>query len=145
MTQAASADWPARLAPTAGAGFVSGAPRMILRGEGLAALCLSLAAFSHLGGSWALFAILFLAPDLAMLGYLAGPRIGAVAYNAAHSHLGPAFLAGVGLIAASHTALVVALIWSAHIGFDRLLGYGLKYSTAFGDTHLGRIGKAARA
>jgi hypothetical protein len=38
----------------------------------------------------------------------------------------------------------VALIWLAHIGFDRALGYGLKYKAGFGFTHLGRIGPAAK-
>jgi hypothetical protein len=39
------------------------------------------------------------------------------------------------------TILLIAMIWLAHIGFDRALGYGLKYASGFGFTHLGRIGK----
>jgi hypothetical protein len=94
------------------------------------------AAFHRMGGGWALFAGLFLVPDLSMLGYLAGPRLGALGYNAGHSYLGPALLGVIGLAAASPLAAQLALIWSAHIGFDRLLGYGLKYPSAFGNTHL---------
>ena len=60
-----------------------------------------------------------------MLGYLAGPRAGAVAYNAGHSHLLPASLAALAL--GNQTLLLGAVIWIAHIGFDRFAGYGLKY------------------
>lgn len=74
-----------------------------------------------------------------VMGYLAGPRVGAVSYNLAHSYVGPVVL---GVSAATHpVGLHLALIWAAHIGFDRLLGYGLKYPRAFGDTHLGLIGR----
>lgn len=123
-------------------GAVAGAPGRILRLEGLAALIIALILYARFGGAWGLFAILFLTPDLAMLGYLAGPRWGALAYNAAHSYLGPAALAATSLATGAHTPVMIALIWVAHIGFDRVLGYGLKYGTAFGDTHLGRAGKA---
>lgn len=85
------------------------------------------------------FASLFLVPDLSMLGYLRGPRVGAVCYDAAHSYVGPLALLGVGGLAAAPTAVAIALIWIAHVGFDRALGYGLKYGTAFRDTHLGRV------
>ena len=71
----------------------------------------------------------------------AGPRIGAVVYNAFHSYVGPALLAAVCLLAGLSTA--VPLIWAAHIGFDRALGYGLKYASGFSDTHLGVIGRRA--
>jgi hypothetical protein len=91
------------------------------------------------GHSWALLAALFLLPDLSFAGYLAGPRAGAVAYNAMHSYVGPLALA-IGF-AATGRPPVIALIWGAHIGFDRLLGYGLKYPSAFADTHLGPIGR----
>ena len=122
---------------------VAGGPRILLRGEGLLVLVGALIAYGHLGGGWGLFAALFLVPDLSMLGYLAGPRAGAIAYNAAHSYLAPGALA----IAAPWipTLAPFAVIWIAHIGMDRMLGYGLKYATAFGDTHLGRVGLRRRA
>jgi len=98
-------------------------------------------AYRALGGGWAVFALLFLLPDLSMLGYLACRRVGATCYNAAHSYLGPALLAALGATSNAHVLLCVACIWAAHVGFDRLLGYGLKYGTSFGDTHLGRRGR----
>ena len=112
----------------------------ILRLEGAAALAAGLAGFALVGGHWQTFALLVLAPDLAMLAYLLGPRAGARAYNLAHSHVGPALLAAVGLWLAPGL-LPVACIWLAHIGFDRAMGYGLKSERMFGITHLGRIGK----
>ena len=95
------------------------------------------------GGSWLAFAVLFFAPDLSFAGYVAGPRVGAALYNVAHSYVGPLILAAT--LPSVGAGLPLALVWGAHIGFDRALGYGLKYPSAFGDTHLGRIGKAASA
>jgi len=89
---------------------------------------------------WALI-VLFFAPDLGFLGYLAGPRVGAAVYNLLH-------LYGAGLVLLVWSAFFgpealtsLAMLWMAHIGFDRMLGYGLKEPTAFADTHLGRIGR----
>ncbi len=119
---------------------IGGAPRLLLRLEGAALLAAAVAAYAWLGGSWALFAVLALAPDLAMLGYLANPRLGSALYNAAHTTLGPFALAALALAGGLDALLPVAAVWAAHIGFDRMLGYGLKYPTAFRDTHLGRLG-----
>jgi hypothetical protein len=116
--------------------------RTWLRFEGLAALVLSTYLYATQGGSWFLFGALFLVPDISFAGYLAGPRIGAMIYNLAHSYVGPLTLAGAHFVSGM-PGLLLAMVWGAHIGFDRTLGYGLKYSTAFGDTHLGRIGRAA--
>ncbi len=91
------------------------------------------------------FAALFLVPDLSMLAYFAGRRIGAVSYNLAHSYILPIALAAAGVVLSRHGLLAPALIWIAHIGFDRMLGYGLKYPTAFGHTHLGLVGKMKRS
>lgn len=121
-------------------GAAHGAPGLILRLEAAAALAASLAFYARSGEGWVMFGLLFLVPDLSMLGYLAGRGVGAAAYNAAHSYLAPAALGAVALIFAPPHLLGIALIWIAHIGFDRLLGYGLKYATAFGDTHLGAKG-----
>jgi hypothetical protein len=120
---------------------VTGGPRLLLRVEGAALLAVATVAFARTGASWWLYAILFLAPDLSFLAYLAGARPGAVAYNAMHTTIGPIALAGAGIVAAQPIALAIALIWAAHIGFDRLLGYGLKYAAGFGFTHLGRMGR----
>lgn len=130
-------------APAAtGAGSASGGVRLMLRLEGLAVLLLATAAYAWQDAGWGLFAALFLLPDLSFLAYLAGPRVGAAAYNAAHSHIGALVLLALGVLAAMPAALAVALVWLAHIGFDRALGYGLKYAAGFDRTHLGRIGQA---
>ncbi len=118
-------------------------PRLLLRLEGLALFILATWAFGYTDTSWWLYAILFLTPDLSFAGYLAGPRLGAFAYNALHTTLGPALLAGLGLFLDHSMLLGIAAIWAAHIGFDRMLGYGLKYTSGFNDTHLGRIGRQA--
>jgi hypothetical protein len=119
--------------------FLLGLPAAMLRGEGATMLAGSVLLYWTGGGSWWLFALLLLAPDLSMLGYLAGPRVGAVAYNVFHSYPLPAALGLVGLFVGVPLAVSVALVWFAHIGMDRLLGYGLKYPTDFKDTHLQRV------
>jgi Domain of unknown function (DUF4260) len=121
---------------------VHGGPKVILRLEGLALLAGALFAYHHVGLGWGWFAALFLVPDLSLLGYLTGPRTGAIVYNTGHSTVGPAALALVGLHAPA--VLPFAAIWFAHVGFDRALGYGLKYASAFGDTHLGKIGRGRK-
>jgi hypothetical protein len=121
-------------------GAVQGSVRLGLRLEGLLTLFAATYAYGRGDHSWAVFAALFLVPDVSFVAYLAGARAGAVAYNAAHSYIGPLLLVTLGLM--NGTIFPVTLIWAAHLGFDRALGYGLKYPTAFGDTHLGRIGKS---
>lgn len=143
MASPASEPGPTRLRETAATPLAAptGVPRLLLRLEGAAAFGAALVAYHALGASWLLFAALFLVPDLSMLGYLAGPRPGAIAYNVVHTYLGPALLALAGGLLGSAITLQVAAIWAAHIGLDRALGYGLKYRTAFADTHLGRLGR----
>jgi hypothetical protein len=114
-------------------------PGLLLRIEGATVLALALLIFSRTGGNWLMFALLALAPDLSMLGYLAGTRVGARIYNLFHIYPLPALLAVYGLLAPNPLALSLALIWFAHIGADRLLGFGLKYPSAFKDTHLSRV------
>jgi len=111
---------------------------LILRLEAILALAGAIAAYRALGGHWGLFALTFLLPDLSMAGYLRNPRLGAALYNAAHTYAAPAALALIGLASGATTPALLALIWAAHIGFDRILGYGLKYPTRFMDTHLSR-------
>jgi hypothetical protein len=116
-------------------------PVMLQRLEGGILLALSLLIYWKLAGPWLWYVVLILAPDLFMLGYLGGPRLGATLYNLGHTWLLPGILAAVGIIGGTSFALDVALIWFGHIGVDRLLGYGLKLPTGFQDTHLGRIGR----
>ncbi len=134
---------PALATSPAVSGFVTGGVRMLLRLEGLAVLALALAAYYQMGFSWLAFVVFFLAPDLSMLAYLAGPQAGAVGYNLVHTYVLPLTLAGIAAVAAWPIAAAAAIIWVAHIGADRALGYGLKYPSRFGDTHLGRIGRAS--
>jgi hypothetical protein len=129
---------------TPNTGMAQGGVRWLLRTEGLALLGGAAALYWRTGGDWKMFAALFLAPDLSFAGYLAGPRAGAAAYNAMHSTIGPLLLAAAGIVFAQPLATFVALIWLAHVGFDRTLGYGLKYGRGFGFTHLGRIGRTPK-
>jgi hypothetical protein len=120
-------------------GAVTGPVRIWLRLEGLVVFLLGACLYTRGDGSWLLFAALFFVPDVSFAGYVGGPRVGAVAYNLAHSYVGPVTL-GASLLSTG-ADLSIAFIWAAHIGFDRALGYGSKYPTAFSDTHLGRIGR----
>lgn len=121
--------------------YVTGMPRTWLRLEGGAVFVACLIAYRWQLGSWWLFALTLLAPDLSMLAYLADPRLGARLYNLVHSYVGPVFLMTYGIGIGRSDVVPWALIWFAHIGLDRLLGYGLKYDSSFGETHLGRIGR----
>jgi hypothetical protein len=118
---------------------IHGGVRVLLRLESLAVLAISLFGFAALHANWWLFAALFLLPDLTFAAYWAGPRIGAIAYNALHSYVGPILLGLAALAIHWSSVLPITLIWTAHIGFDRALGYGLKYPSAFSDTHLGQL------
>jgi hypothetical protein len=114
-------------------------PAQLLRLEGAVLLAASLFFYWRVGGDGWLFLLLILAPDLAMLGYLAGAEIGASAYNLFHIELWPAVLAILGVTTGNAWLLATGLIWFAHLGADRLMGFGLKYPTAFKDTHLNRV------
>ena len=99
----------------------------------------ALALYFHLGYGWILLVVLALAPDLGAVGYAFGPRVGAVSYDVVHCEALPIALGVSGVLAGSERPVQLALIWLTHIGSDRLLGYGLKYPTAFKDTHLQRV------
>ena len=115
-------------------------PRRLLRVEGLALFSLATGAYYLADGSWVLFLVLFLAPDLSAVGYLASPRVGSATYNAAHvAALPAALLAGSWYVGWS-LGIGLALVWLAHVGIDRAVGYGLKYAEApFAETHLQRV------
>ena len=114
-------------------------PGPLLRLEGFVVLTVSFAAYHELSGSWLFFFLLFLWPDLFMLGYLANVRVGAMLYNLVHTYAGPLLLGAAAVFEHWHNMLLFTLIWTAHIGVDRALGYGLKYPTFFKDTHLQHI------
>ena len=113
----------------------------MLRAEGVVLLAAALAGyFGGLDEPWWLVPVLLFVPDVFMAGYAKSHRVGAIMYNLAHSYPAPAALALAASIADEPLWQGVALVWFAHIGMDRALGYGLKYETDFKDTHLGRIG-----
>ena len=114
-------------------------PAVLLRVEGAFALGVSILLYSESHTSWILFAVLFLSPDLFMLGYLVNTRIGAAVYNFVHTMFAPGVLIVIAMLTSRQQLLPFAFIWAAHIGFDRMLGYGLKYPTRFKDTHLQHV------
>ena len=108
----------------------------LLRIEGLIVLVLAAYAYQRTGVSWLLFAALILLPDLSAAGYLLGPKKGAMLYNVAHTYLIPALLAVFSWNWDYEIGIAIALIWVAHIGLDRALGFGLKKDGGFKQTHL---------
>lgn len=108
----------------------------LLRLEGFAIGLAAITAFANLDQSWTLFAVLFLAPDLAMVGYAFGSRAGAIAYNTMHSYVGPAAVGAISWFAGWSEIIALVMIWIAHIGLDRVIGYGLKHRSGFKTTHL---------
>ena len=130
--------------PEGGLAFVTGMPRTWLRVEGAAALAAGAGLYLHLGGPLIWLVPLLIAVDVSMAGYLAGPGPGALVYNLAHN-----WAAGLAVLAlswwlSSPAIAIAGAILVAHTGMDRAAGYGLKYPTAFADTHLGRLGRAGR-
>jgi uncharacterized protein DUF4260 len=125
-------------------GMTQGAVRNWLRLEGLAAFVGGLALFGTVGGNWLLVVPLLLLPDVSAAGYLINRRVGAVTYNLVHNWAPGLAVLGVGFGLAVPALQLVGAILIAHVGMDRAAGYGLKLPTAFGDTHLGRMGRAKR-
>ena len=114
-------------------------PKILLRIDGLAVLAAACVVYHELKASWLMFAVLFLAPDLFMLGYVFGPKAGAVGYNIGHTYFAPFLLWASVYLMHWPSIFPICVIWIAHIGLDRLLGFGLKYTTAFKDTHLSKV------
>jgi Domain of unknown function (DUF4260) len=114
-------------------------PRLLLHLEGAAILGVSLYFYYSGHFHWRLFALLFLFPDLCMLGYLKDAKWGSTSYNLVHTLTVPLLLLTGSLAVAAPQGISYALIWLAHLGFDRMLGYGMKYPTFFRDTHLQQV------
>ena len=114
-------------------------PALLLRLEEALLLVGAVVLYAHFHFSWMRFAVLLLAPDLFMLGYLSNPRVGAAMYNLGHSFAIPLLLFATAYGRQSSLFTAVGLIWTAHIALDRMLGYGLKYPIKFNDTHLQHI------
>lgn len=116
----------------------------LLRLDALAVAAMVITAFALTGGKWWIFALLILAPDLAMVGLALGETTGARIYNWAHSYTLPIILGAAGYFGGPLWLLHVALIWAAHIAIDRAIGYGLKYPGNIHHTHLGVMGRAKK-
>jgi hypothetical protein len=114
-------------------------PATLLRLEGLAVFIGAIALYISQGGSGLLFGLLLFAPDLSMIGYRFNPRAGSFTYNSVHTYALPVVLLALSFAARWTPGIHIALIWFAHLGLDRMLGFGLKYPTAFKDTHLQRV------
>jgi Domain of unknown function (DUF4260) len=119
--------------------------RFWLRAEGLAGLALGWVVWQSFGGELLWFVPALLLPDISMLGYLRGPRLGALTYNVAHNWSIGGLVFAIGAALEINGLAMAGTILVGHTGIDRLLGYGLKYPTAFQDTHLGRIGRRVEA
>jgi len=108
----------------------------MLRVEGAALAAAALIAYATTHEAWWLIPLAILFPDLSAIGYLAGTRVGAGLYNAAHTTPVPASLVAVGWWRHTPLAIALGLIWITHIGVDRALAYGLKYADNPQHTHL---------
>ena len=115
--------------------------KTLLKLEALALWGLSVFLFSQLGYAWWWYLVLFFAPDLSMLGYLGGTRVGALVYNIVHHHAVSLGLYVLGFFLGNPVLQLAGVILLGHSNMDRLLGYGLKYPDSFQNTHLGVIGK----
>jgi Domain of unknown function (DUF4260) len=114
-------------------------PDYLLRAEGGIVFAVSLLLYGEVGGNWLLFVLLVLTPDISMFGYMAGIRFGTVIYNLVHVLVVPLLVIGLSIVYKQLWLVPYGLIWTAHIGVDRLLGFGLKYPTRFRDTHMQRL------
>lgn len=122
--------------------MVTGAVRALLRLEGAVVLAFSVGLYLRYGGNvWFLIPFI-LAVDVSMAGYAAGPSTGAMTYNALHSWVPGFAVLALGMFGGIDWLVLAGAVLVAHVGMDRMMGYGLKYPTSFADTHLGRIGRA---
>jgi hypothetical protein len=118
-------------------GFVKTWPKILLQVEGACIFGSTIWAYSRFGQSWWTFAGVLLLPDLGMAGYLANTTAGAALYNTVHTETPPILLLCTALARDNKKVAGLALCWLAHIGMDRMFGFGLKYGTGFAHTHLG--------
>ena len=114
-----------------------------LRAEAAAAFVAGVALYGWLGAPWLALLPLLLVPDVSMVGYVRSPRLGAVTYNLVHNWVLGLGVLGLGLASGIVPVSVAGAILIAHVGMDRMLGYGLKLSS-FQETHLGRIGREGK-
>lgn len=114
-------------------------PSIFLHADGAVMLVSSLLVYFYLKGSWIVFILFLLVPDISLAGYLRNVKTGSIMYNLFHSYLGAAVLSLIGLFGNSLVLVQLGFIWFAHIGMDRMLGLGFKYPTTLKDTHFKHI------
>lgn len=115
--------------------------KYILRVEEAGMLLLSFYLSILLGFDWWLFILFLFAPDLSMLGYVFGNRIGSVMYNIIHFRLFAVLIGIAGYYFSIPVLTLIGLILFGHSSLDRIFGFGLRYPENFRSTHLGWIGK----
>ncbi len=115
------------------------APKLMLHAEGIALLVSAVLLYANMIGDWGVFVALLLAPDLSAVGYLVNKGMGSLLYNLVHTTTLPLFVIGISFALGWQFGIALGLINLAHIGLDRMLGYGLKYPTDFKDTHLQHV------
>ncbi|MCL4255515.1 MAG: DUF4260 family protein [Anaerolineae bacterium] len=113
--------------------------KLLLHAEGGAIFITACILYARIGANGWIFALLFFSFDIFMLGYLRNPQLGSLIYNIGHTEIVPLALILLASLLTIEPLTAFALIWLAHIGLDRLLGYGLKYPTHFKDSHLQRV------
>ncbi|MCA0987605.1 DUF4260 domain-containing protein [Guptibacillus algicola] len=113
--------------------------KLFLHVEGFVVLILSIYFYSEMNVSWWLFLLLLFAPDVAMFGYMFGTKVGSYAYNVLHTYSLPLTILLFSLIGEQTLLVAIGLIWTAHIGMDRMIGYGLKSTEDFKVTHLQKV------
>ena len=116
----------------------------LVRLEEIALLILSIYALCFLNAQWWYYLLLLIGPDVSMLGYLVGPRVGAFTYNLFHHKFTAIALFLLGIISSTWMLQVIGAVLFGHSSLDRIFGYGLKYYSGFSDTHLGTIGPKTR-
>jgi hypothetical protein len=114
-------------------------PKLLLHLEGAVTLIVATVIYFQSGYPWWVFLLFLLAPDISAIGYLAGAKVGSITYNLVHTFAFPVILALVAWLSGWSVGLPIAMIWLAHIGMDRMVGYGLKYPDSFKQNHLGRV------
>jgi len=114
--------------------------KRLLKLEEFGLFVLSIVLFSQLPFAWWIYLLLLLAPDLGMIGYALGPRVGGVTYNTTHHEGLAAVLYAVGILSFIPVLALIGVIMLGHSSIDRVLGFGLKYGDSFQHTHLGWIG-----
>ncbi len=110
-----------------------------LKIEQLAILVAAIMIYYKLDYSWLWFAILFLSPDIFMISYLFGNKVGAISYNFIHSYILTIGLALIGYFFKIEWCIMLGLIFTAHAALDRFLGFGLKTFEGFKFTHLNKL------